>query len=168
MNWREIGTFLFLFFIGTALADTNKELKVISIIESSSGKNLNHPVIKKGMHRGHQAGGRYGLMPLTVIDIVSKSFLKDKYGHLLKLTPREITSQLNSNPAMDKHIAAYYWMVLRKTRCPATAAHAWYHGPYASVKKMNISPYVIKFTLEMDKNEIKIKRTGAMGISTTR
>ena len=168
MSWKEIGTILFLFFIGVALADTNQELKAISYLESSSGKNLNHPVIGRGMHKGHQAGGRYGLMPLTVVEIVSKSELKDRYPYLLNLSHQEITAELNRDPVMDKEIAKFLWNKLRKTRCPLTAAHAWYHGPHASKDRFNISPYVIKFKMEMEKNEAKIKRTGPVGISATR
>jgi len=153
---------LFLFFIGVAVASTDHEMRVIAKLESSSGKNLNHPVVKTGMHKGHQAAGRYGLMPLTIKDIVDRSpTLKTKYGYLLDLAPSEITEEINRDGELDKTLATHLWTKLRKTRCPNTAAFAWYHGPHASVKNMKLSPYVIKFTKEMEriKDENAFKRT---------
>jgi hypothetical protein len=169
--WREVGTFLFLFFIGVALASEEQhqqqqeELGVIAQLESSSGKNLNHPVVESGMHKGHRASGRYGLMPLTVRDLVSKNRpLREKYGYLLSLSHYEVTEEINTNKEMDKDIALFFWKQLRKAFGPRRSAYAWYFGP-AKAKtveqsQMEQTPYVVKFTKEMErlKNEREIQR----------
>ena len=161
--WREIGTVLFLFFIGVAVASTEIELRAIAHIESSSGKNINHPIIKKGMHKGHQAAGKYGLMPLTVKDLISKSpKLKIKYGYLLDIAPEDITVEINRDEYLDKEIATYMWNKLRANRTASGAAFAWYHGQYASSDNIEQSPYVIKFSNVLGKidNETKNKHSG--------
>lgn len=45
--------------------DIARFLHYISQLESSGGKNTDHPVMKSGIHAGDQAIGEYGLMPKT-------------------------------------------------------------------------------------------------------
>lgn len=170
---RTIGTFLFFFFIGVALAETDKEMRVIAYIESSSGKNLNHPVVVTGMHKGHQASGKYGLMPLTVKDLVSKNFELRRYSYLMYLTPQEITAEINVDKVADKTIATFLWNKLRKKFGPPRAAYAWYFGSSKAQKVAHDdllqAEYVKKFMKEMERiNEEAIKRTRPVGISAAR
>lgn len=172
MMWKGIGTFLFLFFIGVALAEDHRnELRAIAHLESSSGNNVNHPVIVRGMHKGHQAAGKYGLMPLTIKDMVSKNeSLKQKYGYLLELTPQEITEEINRDSITDTNLASFLWKKLRSKYDVKRSAWAWYHGPAKvhAIKQEDIieSEYVKKFTKEMERINEKVRRTRTMGIST--
>lgn len=126
------------------------ELKAIAMIETSGGANLNHPVITKGMHKGTQAAGHFGLMPLTVRDLVSKNKrLNQRYSYLLELTNDEITDAINNDSRMDRDIALTFWKQLRKKFDPSQAAFAWLYGPgkIAQVTSTDISEseYVQKF-----------------------
>ena len=175
--WREIGTIAFLFFVGVALAspEHQDEMRAIAFIESSSGTNFNHPVVKSGMHAGHQAAGKYGLMPLTIKDIILKnSHLKSHYQKLANLKPKDITKIINRNEKLDKYLAMFLWKKLRTEFGPRRSAYAWYHGPskarVASLETIMNSEYVKKFSKEMEniKNETEIKRTRPVGISASR
>lgn len=126
------------------------ELKAIGMIETSGGTNLNHPVITKGMHKGTQAAGHFGLMPLTVRDLVSKNKrLNQRYGYLLDLTNDEITEAINGDSRMDRDIALTFWKQLRKKFNPAQAAFAWLYGPgkiaQVTSEEISESEYVQKF-----------------------
>jgi hypothetical protein len=57
-------------------------MKNISMVESSGGKNTRHKKIKYGMHKGHRAIGKYGLMPFTVIEIIKRKKDKNLYKYL--------------------------------------------------------------------------------------
>lgn len=43
----------------------NKIKEGLRLLESSLGKDTNHPTMKTGTHEGYSAHGAYGLMPIT-------------------------------------------------------------------------------------------------------
>lgn len=54
-------------------------------IESSDGKDTNHPVLKSGIHKGYSAEGELGMMPITSKEYAEKMLMEDK-----PLTPPEM------------------------------------------------------------------------------
>ena len=54
-------------------------------IESSDGKDLNHPVLKSGLHKGYSAEGELGMMPITSKEYAEKMLKED-----IPLTPPEM------------------------------------------------------------------------------
>lgn len=138
-----------------------QELDAIAINETGGGINLNHVELTKGIHKGTRAGGNYGLMPWTVVDLIKASpVLKRRYEDLLLMSPNEITEVLNENPKISRDIALVFWKDLRENFKfdPSRAAFAWLHGPYAAQKasedKVLGNDYVKKFmeTLYWNKN----------------
>ena len=63
----------------------------IEQIESSGGKNFNHPMVENGSFRGMRAIGKWGFMPPTIKDIVK---MREAQGN----APREITSLAHKSP----------------------------------------------------------------------
>jgi len=47
-------------------------LNRIAQIESANKADVAHPIMQHGMHKGMQAIGKYGLMPLTIAELISK------------------------------------------------------------------------------------------------
>jgi hypothetical protein len=131
MRSIALSAIMAIFCINTAYGqDYSAELSAISQNESSGGVYKEHKVILKGIHKGTRAGGAYGLMPLTVKDLIRHSAsLKAKYGFLLQYTAAQITASLNANPSMDKEIALNMWIGLRKHLDRYRAAFAWLNGP---------------------------------------
>lgn len=130
----------------------SKELEAIAVIESSSGTNLHHKRITSGIHKNSSAIGRYGLMPLTIRDFISKSKDKEikKLKYLTHLTNLELSNKLVKSPALNFKLAMRIWKRLRDSglRGPA-AAYAWFWGRGRLVDKdrdeIENSGYVKKF-----------------------
>ena len=121
-------------------------LNYIQQIESSGGKNLNHPVVQSGVNAGDHAVGRYGLMPNTIRDTV-------KRGVASGTLPPEMNnidpSQLRPS-AEDQIAKALASRVLNKYHDPAMAAYSWNQGTSLSpdqIKQRDFmnSDYVQKF-----------------------
>lgn len=132
--------------------ELHEELKHISFIESSSGKNKNHKTVESGLNTGHTAGGSTGLMPLTIKDIVRQNpSLHQKYGHLRGMSADEITDFTNKNEHAESEIANAHWNRLINIfpNSPSRRAYAWRRGITASLKasdeKVESHPYVKKF-----------------------
>lgn len=130
MNTAAI-TALFLVSTSAIASDLHEiELKAIAMNESLDGKYLNHRKIEKGLHKGTQAGGWHGLMPLTTKDLVAGSAkLRKKYGFVLDMSNAELTRLLNQDRKMEKEIALHFWKSLRKQFSPRRSAYAWLYGP---------------------------------------
>lgn len=59
--------------------DTIQEfLDRIAKIESSNNYNAQHPTMQSGMHRNMAAVGRYGMMPLTVAELLERKRQEDE------------------------------------------------------------------------------------------
>ena len=51
--------------------DVNPGLLPIQMIESSGGSNVDHPMMQEGPQAGTKAYGKYGLMPMQIVDTVN-------------------------------------------------------------------------------------------------
>jgi len=85
-------------------------LERIKQIESSGGKNFNHPEITlDNLQKGDRAIGNYGLMPNTVKEIISRKRLKNEVTpemvELYKLSPDVLKQTLEKNPNIEQHLA---------------------------------------------------------------
>lgn len=111
-------------------------LDVISQLESSNGKNLEHPTMNEGIHAGQQAIGQYGLMPNTVQEMSNRTRGPSS------VTPGSPEEQLVAQQLADR--------VLNRFKDPAMAAYGWNSGHNLSpqeVKERDYlnDPYVQKF-----------------------
>lgn len=127
-----------------------KELQAIAMNESSGGLNMNHVRMKSGMHKGDRAGGAFGLMPKTAIEIISKNEqLNKKYSFVLTMDHDQISDKLAKDYQMSFDIANAHWKHLRKHMGPKRAAYAWYNGAAAAagaeVQTIESDEYVQKF-----------------------
>lgn len=112
-------------------------LRTIQMIESSGGKNFNHPTMQSGMHQGHSAAGRYGLMPNTVKEVVGRM---EREGYRFPMIgsqapqsnrdPANLKQIVESNPDKEQRIAEYLAkQVLEKQRGnEERAAYSWLQG----------------------------------------
>jgi 8-oxo-dGTP pyrophosphatase MutT (NUDIX family)/GNAT superfamily N-acetyltransferase len=129
----------------------NSDLTLLSQIESSGGRNIHHPLIHHGLNAGTHAAGLTGLTPLTAHEAIVHSPALQKYGHLLKLKPAEMTEALNKDHAAEAEIANTHWEHLNKVfkNDHARKAYAWYKGinaaAHATHNQIQGEPYVKKF-----------------------
>lgn len=134
----------------TSFQFTGFEIEAISWIESTNGRNLEHPLVTRGIHKNTRAGGRFGLMPLTVKDLIqSNPRLLSQYGNWLYASNDSLTAELNRNRRMDQEIALVFWKSLRKKASAKKAACQWYRGPYAPCDQLDTDPYVLKFAKKL-------------------
>jgi len=116
-----------------ALAGYGTELQALAMIESSGGRNLDHPVVEHGLNRGTRAGGAFGMMPKTAKDIISRTpALRKKYGNWVYVPNDVLTTKLNEDRAMDREIATELWKRLRSKMSKERAACSWFWGQYHS------------------------------------
>lgn len=131
-------------------------LQKISQIESSGGKNLKHKLIKKGLQKGQQAIGSYGLLPNTIQEIVNRNKSEGRPSALIAslegLPQGEYTNLVGQNPELEQEIAVKLANhVINKQEGDLTkAAYAWNMGhnkPSKSISDLDLqkSPYVAKF-----------------------
>lgn len=109
----------------------------IAHVESSGGKNLNHETMERGMHKGHTAGGPWGLMPKTVAYIfgVNKK-LADKYPKIKAMISdidgnhEKITARLNNDPKASYEISKALFKHLKSVHSGDIdkAVHSWHYG----------------------------------------
>jgi hypothetical protein len=75
---------------------------IMSYLESSNNKNTKHSTIRSGIHAGHTAQGRTGLMPNTVTELAKRRQLAGNTDELdkliLKSSPKEIQKLVATNP----------------------------------------------------------------------
>ena len=148
------------------IKEAHPHLWAISKNESSGGQNLKHETMKDGMHKGHTAGGPWGMMPNTVKFVVNNL---DKDGHIGDVYPylknytkdtnknhKTISDMLNSSPIMSFHLASRLYDHLNDAHKgdPERVAHSWYNGLNGTKKtlknsgdyKIDSHPYVKKFS----------------------
>lgn len=141
--------------------DLHPDLHNIAFIESSSGKNLNHPTVNWGLNRGDRAGGQFGMMPITAKETISKNpSLREKYSHLLNAPHADITKFLNSDSDASQELASAHFNRLLKIfpSDPLKRAYAWNNGITgalrASKSEVTSHPYVRKFADSYNKRSI--------------
>lgn len=133
------------------IAKKHPLLGAIGAVESSGGKNLDHPEINgkvlsgfygigsgkgKSMHAGMKAGGAYGMMPLSAAYILKNDpELAAKYPKLVDAAKdvsknhKVFTDTFNSDPQADADFALSLFNRNKgKTRSDAQLAYSWLHG----------------------------------------
>ena len=122
-------------------------LKNISNVESSGGKNFNHDLIQKGMHTGHKAIGRYGLMPNTVNEVLNrmriKGTLTPELEKLNKLDATTLKSTLEQSPELEDQIAeTLAERILERQQDEEKAAYSWHQGHNLTPDKITQQNYL--------------------------
>jgi hypothetical protein len=119
------------------LKNSNPQLWGIAQAESSSGKNLNHKTMDKGMHKGQTAGGPWGMMPKTAAYVMKISpKLSKKYPELgqaikdIKGNHKQITEILNKDPKVAYELAKTLHGHLKQVygNDSNKMLHAWHYG----------------------------------------
>lgn len=119
------------------LKNINPELWGIAQVESSSGKDLNHKTMDKGIHKGQTAGGAWGMMPKTAAYVMKMSKkLQDRYPDLAKDTQdidsnhKKITEILNKDPKMAYELANTLHNHLKQIygNDSNKMLHSWHYG----------------------------------------
>jgi len=129
------------------LKQRRPELAAIAMHESSGGVNYDHKTIDnpKSMHHGMTAGGMFGLMPITISEVVSRSkSLKNKYPQLakyvedVKANHGKITELLNSDPQISIDIGENLFdRKMQKFNNLATVYHSWNRGIAGTIKDLS-------------------------------
>jgi len=112
-------------------------LDAIKQIESSGGKNTEHPIIQGGIHAGQQAIGSYGLMPNTVQELANRAHTR-------------APASIDAPDIQQKYADQLADHVLNRFQDPSMAAYAWNQGHNLTpeqVKARNYEqhPYVQRF-----------------------
>lgn len=111
-------------------------LGAIGQVESSGGTNLNHKTMESGMHKGHTAGGMFGMMPHAAAFILKKDpELAAKYPKLVEAAGdidknhQQFTDTFNDDPqaAADFAIATFN-RNKGKTKSKEQFAYSWLNG----------------------------------------
>jgi ribosomal protein S27E len=118
------------------VATKNPMLGAIGKIESSGGKNLKHETVNVGIHKGHTAGGIFGMMPHSAAFIIKKDpDLAKKYPELAEAAKdinknhKKFTEALNSDPSLAADFAiSMYNRNKGKTKSKHQLVYSWYNG----------------------------------------
>lgn len=144
-------------------------LGAIADVESSGGNNLNHKTMESGMHKGHTAGGMFGMMPHSAAFILKKDpELANKYPKLLEAAKdvqnnhKVLTDALNSDPQVAADLAvAMFNRNKGKTKSKEHFAYSWLNGLKGSWEAIKNNghdhvanhPYVQKVMQNLPKHE---------------
>ena len=121
-------------------------LNRIAQIESSGGKNFDHPEMESGIHEGHQGIGRYGLMPNTVNETLNRMRLRGSLttdlAELRKLDADTLKQTLEQNPEIEDRIAGELAKkVLSQHPDDEMAAYSWNQGHNLKPEDVSARPY---------------------------
>lgn len=121
-------------------------LNAISNIESSGGRNTNHPEMESGIHAGQAAIGRYGLMPNTVNEVLNRmrlnGTLTEDLDQLRDLDPDTLRSALESRPDLEQEVAkSLANRVLERQGDEERAAYSWNQGHNLTPEQISEKPY---------------------------
>lgn len=125
-------------------------LRALMENESSGGKNLEHPLMKTGIHSGDRAVGRWAIMPETIKEVAGSS-KNPKIRELLKKDKSEYNDLINKNPELEEQIVNELLnKVDEKFPTVDQKAYAWNQGHNISPEKLTEesvekNPYVQKF-----------------------
>lgn len=109
-------------------------LKTISQIESSGGKDFSHDEIQSGIHKGHRAAGRYGLMPNTVHEVLNRmrfqGDLPEDLNRMYQMEPQELKKYIEHNPEIENKLASQLGkkVLERQGGDEEKAAYSWFQG----------------------------------------
>jgi hypothetical protein len=112
---------------------TEDFLKLMSQLESSGGKQLNHPAATKGISAGEHAVGQYGLMPQTSYEVVhptgGKVQTDPNMWQYNGLDKDQLAAEITKNPDLEHSIASQYAdKILNRAQNPDAAAAMWNYG----------------------------------------
>lgn len=103
-------------------------------VESSGGKNTNHRRMASGMHKGHKAAGRWGLMPHSVNEMLNRMQNSGDSNPALEqmrgMNSQELDSHFKDNPKHELGIARYManHAMERQGNDTNRAAYSWLMG----------------------------------------
>ncbi len=123
-------------------------LDAIQKIESSGGKNFDHPTMKAGIHAGDTAIGRYGFMPNTVREIGVRAkrageMNPDMEAVASMADPSEMKAYLEQNPEIEQMFAEQLAKrLLKKFPNEEQAAYSWNQGHNLSPESLAKRDYV--------------------------
>lgn len=133
-------------------AKANHFLNLISQIESSGGKDTDHPEVNTGIQAGSQAMGQYGLMPNTVKEMAKRSD-DPAIKPLMMMDQNELSEQMK-NKDLEYQVARQLAdkVLSQQNGDEDMAAYAWNHGhnlkPEQIMDRSPASdPYYQKFNL---------------------
>lgn len=139
----------------------DKILRTIAAVESNGGNNLKHPIMENGLNIGQSAMGSYGLMPITVREVIKKNtILNKKYQYLLNLSLDDLYSELEKHPKIQYEIASSHLERLTKIfgNNPKLIGYAWLQGVEGTKKAIKDGKdidnhwHIKKFMREYNKN----------------
>lgn len=134
----------------------NQFLQKIQEIESSGGKNTDHPVVEEGIQAGDQAIGRYGLMPNTIRELVNRRRMQGtstgELQDLSRMPAQEMKKYIEQSPSLEDELAKQMaTMVTRRQGGDEDrSAYSWTMGhnltpDKISNEQLQESPYVQKY-----------------------
>ena len=110
-------------------------LSKIEQIESSGGKDTDHPVITKdNLQQGTKAIGRYGLMPNTIKELVNRRRIRGTVSPEMKdvsqMDPESMKSYIEANPGLEDTFAndLANHVVQKQQGDPDKMAYSWQMG----------------------------------------
>lgn len=118
-------------------------LGAIGMKESSGGKNLNHKTMEGGIHKGHTAGGMFGMMPHSAAFALKQDpELAKKYPKLVEAAGdieknhKQFTDLFNNDPeaAADFAVSAFK-RNKSKTKSDQQLTYSWLNGLKGSWNK---------------------------------
>ena len=84
-------------------------LEKIGFLESSSGKNVVHKRMTSGLHEGEAAMGRYGIMPNTAQEFITRRKSRGQFGPdenvMSQMDPDQLTDFLAQNKRAEQNLA---------------------------------------------------------------
>jgi hypothetical protein len=156
----------------------NPDLESIKMIESTGGKNLTHKPITEGLNAGTSAYGKFGLMPLQIVETAKNDpAISNKHPELLKMhylhDQDKIKDYVKHHNGLEDELANSHWNRLDKKfeGDKNKMAYAWIKGITGTMKaddnEVKNHDYVKKFNqyqklrglqTHFNKNENDIKR----------
>lgn len=119
-----------------------KELHLAAIrkVESNDGQNTNHVVVTFGLNKNDRAYGQYGLMPITIKDIVRmypKTF--KKHTVLLTMDSKDVHKYMKKHKNLEHQLASVYYdfIVKRVGQKLSVVSYAWFMGPNRAMKDLS-------------------------------
>ncbi len=125
------------------IAKKHPLLGAIGMKESSGGKNLNHKTMESGIHKGHTAGGMFGMMPHSAaFTLKQDQQLAEKYPELAEAAKdidknhKQFTELFNNNPEVAAEFAVSAFNRNKsKTKSDHQLTYSWLNGLKGSWNK---------------------------------
>lgn len=107
-----------------------KMLRTIAAVESTGGQNTNHAQVNHGLNRGHKAFGKYGLMPITIQEVLTKDPQFKAHFEAGKMDGPQLHAYMQKNPGLEDQVARSHLKRLRSKfgDDPAKIGYAWLNG----------------------------------------